>query len=179
MLDWTREYQKDWLRPDIIAGLTAAAVVIPKAMAYATIAGLPVQVGLYTAFLPMIIYAVFGTSRVLSVSTSTTLAILTAAQLREIVPKESAETILRASATLTVLVGAVLVLASLLRLGFVANFISQPVLIGFKAGIGLVIVADQIPKLLGIHVARGSFVHNVLGIFEGLSKTSLPTLAVG
>jgi MFS superfamily sulfate permease-like transporter len=76
-------------------------------------------------------------------------------------------------------VGAVLVLASLLRLGFVANFISEPVLIGFKAGIGLVIVADQIPKLLGIHIARGSFVHNVLGIFEGLSKTSLPTLAVG
>ena len=179
VLDWTRNYQKDWLRPDIIAGLTAAAVVIPKAMAYATIAGLPVQVGLYTAFLPMIIYAVFGTSRVLSVSTSTTLAILTAAQLSEVVPTGSAETLLRVSATLTLLVGVVLVLASLLRLGFVANFISEPVLIGFKAGIGLVIVADQIPKLLGIHIARGSFVHNVLGIFKGLSETSLPTLAVG
>src|SRR5579862_5453758 len=101
VLDWTRNYQKDWLRPDIIAGLTAAAVVIPKAMAYATIAGLPVQVGLYTAFLPMIIYAVFGTSRVLSVSTSTTLAILTAAQLSEVVPTGSAETLLRVSATLT------------------------------------------------------------------------------
>ena len=179
VLDWTRKYQKDWLRPDIIAGLTAAAVVIPKAMAYATIAGLPVQVGLYTAFLPMIIYAVFGTSRVLSVSTSTTLAILTAAQLSEVVPQGSAENLLRVSATLTLLVGVVLVLASLLRLGFVANFISEPVLIGFKAGIGLVIVADQIPKLLGIHIARGSFVHNVLGIFKGLSETSLPTLAVG
>jgi high affinity sulfate transporter 1 len=179
MLDWTRKYQKDWLRPDIIAGLTAAAVVIPKSMAYATIAGLPVQVGLYTAFLPMIIYAVFGTSRVLSVSTSTTLAILTAAQFSEAVPKGSDETLLRASATLTLLVGAVLVLASLLRLGFVANFISEPVLIGFKAGIGLVIVADQIPKLLGIHIARGSFVHNLLGIFKGLSGTSLLTLTVG
>jgi high affinity sulfate transporter 1 len=179
MLDWTRKYQKDWLRPDIIAGLTAAAVVIPKAMAYATIAGLPVQVGLYTAFLPMIIYAVLGTSRVLSVSTSTTLAILTAAQLSEVAPTGTAETLLRASATLTLLVGAALVIASLLRLGFVANFISEPVLIGFKAGIGLVIVTDQIPKLLGIHVARGSFVHNVLGIFEGLTKISLPTLAVG
>jgi high affinity sulfate transporter 1 len=179
MLDWTRKYQKDWLRPDVIAGLTAAAVVIPKAMAYATIAGLPVQVGLYTAFLPMIIYAVFGTSRVLSVSTSTTLAILTAAQLSDVVAKGSAETLLRASATLTLVVGVVLVLASLLRLGFVANFISEPVLIGFKAGIGLVIVADQIPKLLGLHIARGSFVHNLLGIFEGLSRISLPTLAVG
>lgn len=179
MLGWIREYRTDWLRLDIIAGLTAAAVVIPKAMAYATIAGLPVQVGLYTAFLPMIIYAVLGSSRVLSVSTSTTLAILVAAQLSEVVPRGNAETLLRASATLTLLVGAVLVLASLLRLGFVANFISEPVLIGFKAGIGLVIVADQIPKLLGIHIARGSFVHNLLGIFEGLSKTSVATLAVG
>ena len=179
MLDWTRGYQKDWLRPDIVAGLTAAAVVIPKAMAYATIAGLPVQVGLYTAFLPMIIYALLGTSRVLSVSTTTTLAILAAAQLSEVVPRGDAETLLRASATLTLLVGAVLVLASILRLGFVANFISEPVLVGFKAGIGIVIVADQIPKLLGIHIARGSFVHNVLEIFEGLSKTSVATLVVG
>jgi sulfate permease, SulP family len=179
MLGWIREYRTDWLRLDIIAGLTAAAVVIPKAMAYATIAGLPVQVGLYTAFLPMIIYAVLGSSRVLSVSTSTTLAILVAAQLSEVVPKGNAETLLRASATLTLLVGAVLVLASILRLGFVANFISEPVLIGFKAGIGLVIVADQIPKLLGIHIPRGSFVHNLLRIFEGLSRTSVATLAVG
>src|SRR6516165_3421800 len=179
MLDWTRKYQKDWLRPDIIAGLTAAAVVIPKAMAYATIAGLPVQVGLYSAFLPMIIYAALGTSRVLSVSTSTTLAILTAAQLSEVVPKGNAETLLRASATLTLLVGAVLVLASLLRLGFVANFISEPVLIGFKAGIGLVIVFDQVPKVLGIHFQKGSFVHNLLCIFGALPDTSATTLAVG
>src|SRR5262250_2525151 len=81
VFEWLRGYQNDWLRPDVIAGLTAAAVVIPKAMAYATIAGLPVQVGLYTAFLPMIIYAFLGTSRVLSVSTTSTIAILTAAQL--------------------------------------------------------------------------------------------------
>jgi hypothetical protein len=81
VLEWLRGYQIAWLRPDIIAGLTAAAVVIPKAMAYASIAGLPVQVGLYTVFLPMIIYALLGTSRALSVSTTTTLAILVAAQL--------------------------------------------------------------------------------------------------
>ena len=68
--DWLFHYQKDWLRPDLIAGLTAAAVVIPKAMAYATIAGLPVQVGLYTVLVPMVIYAAMGTSRPLSVSTT-------------------------------------------------------------------------------------------------------------
>src|SRR4029077_4422976 len=76
--DWTLDYRREWLKPDVIAGLTAAAVVIPKAMAYATISGLPVQVGLYTALLPMVIYAMVGTSRPLSVSTTTTLAILTA-----------------------------------------------------------------------------------------------------
>ena len=81
LLAWLLGYRKEWLRPDLVAGLTTAAVVIPKAMAYATVAGLPIQVGLYTAFVPSIIYAVFGTSRPLSVSTTTTLAILTGASL--------------------------------------------------------------------------------------------------
>ena len=127
----------------------------------------------------MIIYAVLGTSRALSVSTTTTLAILVAAELGKVVPKGDPASLLAASAMLTLLVGAVLVLASVLRLGFVANFICQPVLIGFKAGIGLVIVADQVPKVLGIHLSRGSFVHDVLGIFGGLSNTSATTLVVG
>jgi len=171
-------YQRDWFRPDVVAGLTTAAVVIPKAMAYATVAGLPVQAGLYTAFLPMIIYAVLGTSRPLSMSTTTTIAILTANELALAVPTQDLVSLLRGTATLTLLVGVALVLASLLRLGFVANFISAPVLVGFKAGIGLVIVVDQIPKILGIHFEKGSFLHNVLQIFGGLSHTSLATLSV-
>ena len=179
IFEWMREYQKDWLRLDVVAGLTAAAVVIPKAMAYATIAGLPVQVGIYTAFLPLIIYALLGTSRVLSVSTTATLAILVGAQLSEVVPGADPASLLKASVMMTVLVGGVLVLASLLRLGFIANFISEPVLIGFKAGIGLVIVLDQVPKILGIHFHKGSFIQNVLGIFQNLSETSMATLAVG
>src|SRR5215207_9469988 len=97
--DWLLNYRKDWLRPDIIAGLTAAAVVIPKAMAYATIAGLPVQVGLYTAFLPMVIYAVLGTSRPLSVSTTTTLAILVAANLARVTSGGDPTVLIRATAT--------------------------------------------------------------------------------
>jgi len=135
--------------------VTAAAVVIPKAMAYATIAQLPVQVGLYTACVPMAIYAMLGTSRPLSVSTTTTLAILSAAAFGD-VSFGSGGVTLQANASLTVLVGAILIAASLLRLGFVANFISEPVLVGFKAGIAIVILADQIPKILGIHIARGS-----------------------
>jgi len=177
--DWLFGYQKDCLRPDIVAGLTTAAVVIPKAMAYATIAGLPVEVGLYTAFIPMMIYAVLGSSRPLSVSTTTTLAILTAAELGEVVPGGDAASLLRATGTLTLLVGAMLVVASMLRLGFVANFISEPVLVGFKAGIGLVIVLDQLPKILGVHIARGTFLHNLLATVQAISHASLPTVAVG
>ena len=89
-LTWLRRYPGQWLRADVTAGLIAAAVVIPKAMAFATIAGLPVQVGLYTAFVPMVIYALLGTSRPLSVSTTTTIAILAAASLGEAVPNGGA-----------------------------------------------------------------------------------------
>jgi SulP family sulfate permease len=177
--DWLSNYQKEWFRPDIVAGLTTAAVVIPKAMAYATIAGLPVQVGLYTAFVPMIIYAVLGTSQPLSVSTTTTIAILTATELTEVVPNADSAGLFRATAMLTLLVGTILILASLLRLGFVANFISEPVLVGFKAGIGLVIVLDQVPKILGIHFAKGSFLHNLHAIAKGFPEASMPTVAVG
>jgi sulfate permease, SulP family len=105
-LDFTS--RKEWLRPDVLAGVTTAAVIIPKAMAYATIAGLPVQVGLYTAFLPMVIYAVLGTSRVLSVSTSSTIAILAATELGEVVPGGETASLLCASAMLALLAGLVL-----------------------------------------------------------------------
>ena len=163
-------YRKEWFRADLVAGLTVAAVVIPKAMAYATIAGLPVQVGLYTSFLPMIIYAVLGTSRPLSVSTTTTIAILTSAELDQIVAGGDLQALLRASAMLTLVVGAILVLASLLRLGFIANFISEPVLVGFKAAIGLVIITDQIPKILGIHFPRPPFSTAYLRFSMGFLK---------
>jgi high affinity sulfate transporter 1 len=161
-----------------VGGLTAAAVVIPKAMAYATIAGLPVQVGLYTAFLPMVIYAALGTSRPLSVSTTTTIAILTGAALGQAVPGGEAAALVAATATLAVLVGAALVFASILRLGFVANFISEPVLTGFKAGIGLVIILDQVPKLLGLHFPKGNFFQNFANVVQGVPETSWPTLGV-
>jgi high affinity sulfate transporter 1 len=178
-LEWLSEYRKAWLRPDVVAGLTTAAVVIPKAMAYATIAGLPVQIGLYTAFTPLIIYAILGTSRPLSTTTTTTIAILTGAVLGQLVPTGDAAVLLQVTALLTLMVGAVLTLASVLRLGFVANFISEPVLIGFKAGIGVVIVVDQLPKILGIHFAKGSFLENVQSIALGLSHLSGATVTLG
>ena len=124
------------LRFDVVAGLTAAAVVLPKAMAYATVAGLPVAVGLYTAFIPMVVYALLGSSRVLSVSSTTTLAILAGTQLGLVVPDGDPAKLVTATATLTVLVGAMLLLAGLLRLGFVANFISAPVLTASRRASG-------------------------------------------
>ena len=166
------------LRFDVVAGLIAAAVVVPKAMAYATVAGLPVAVGLYTAFVPMIVYALLGSSRVLSVSSTTTLAILAGTQLGLAVPDGDPARLLVAAATLTALVGAMLVLAGVFRLGFVADFISLPVLTGFKAGIGLVIVLDQVPKLLGIHIDKQGFFRDLLSVLQHLPQTSTVTLAV-
>ncbi len=166
------------LRFDVVAGLTAAAVVLPKAMAYATVAGLPVAVGLYTAFVPMLVYALLGSSRVLSVSSTTTLAILAGTQLGLAVPDGDPARLITATAMLSALVGAMLLLARLLRLGFVANFISAPVLTGFKAGIGFVIVLDQLPKLMGIHIAKEGFFRDLLSVVHHVPETSLITLAV-
>ncbi|CAN7729609.1 SulP family inorganic anion transporter [Rhizobium sp. LjRoot258] len=166
-------------RLDLVAGLTAAAVVLPKAMAYATVAGLPVSVGLYTAFVPMIVYAFLGTSRVLSVSSTTTLAILTATELGLVVPDGDAGRLITATATLTALTGLLLMAASVLRLGFVANFISSPVLTGFKAGIGLVIVLDQVPKLFGLHIAKEGFFRDVLSLVHHLPEASVLTAVIG
>jgi high affinity sulfate transporter 1 len=179
LLQWLPAYRREWLRPDIVAGVTTAAVVIPKSLAYATIAGLPIQVGLYTAFIPLIVYAMLGSSRPMSATTTTTLAILTGAELAIVAPDGDPTLLLSACALLTLMVGAILVMASICRLGFVASFISEPVLVGFKAGIGAVIIIDQFPKILGIHFAKGSLLHNLQEIATGLGHVSWATLAVG
>jgi sulfate permease, SulP family len=166
------------LRYDVVAGLTAAAVVLPKAMAYAAVAGLPVEVGLYTALVPMAVYGFLGSSRMLSVSSTATLAILTGAELGAVVPDSDPTKLLTATAALTVLVGTILLLARLLRLGFVANFISAPVLTGFKAGICLVILLDQAPKLIGVHITKQSFFADIVSLVHDFPEASLQTLAV-
>jgi len=179
LLQWLPAYRREWLRPDVVAGVTTAAVVIPKSLAYATIAGLPIQVGLYTAFVPLIIYALLGSSRPMSATTTTTLAILTGAELAIVAPDGDPTALLSACVLLTLMVGAILIAASIARLGFVASFISEPVLVGFKAGIGVVIIIDQLPKILGIHFAKGSLLHNLQEIATGLGHLSWATVAVG
>lgn len=179
IFDWLPKYSKEWLRPDILAGLTTSAVVIPKSMAYAAIAGLPVEIGLYTALVPMLVYAILGTSRQLSVSTTTVIAILTASEIARVVPDAGSAQMIVAASTLAFLVGIFLLAAALLRLGFIANFISAPVLTGFKSGVGLLVIADQIPKLIGVHIDKGNFFENLLSTAHHLGGTHAVTLILG
>ncbi|MCB0023449.1 MAG: sulfate permease, partial [Caldilinea sp.] len=178
ILGWLPKYQRGWLRFDLVAGLIAAAVVIPQAMAYATIAGLPVQVGLYVALAPMLCYALLGASRRLSVSSTSALSIMAGtALLAAVGPAATPGDYVVPAATLAFLVGSFLLLASLLRLGFLADFISQPVLTGFKAGIGVVIFTSQLGKVLGLSVPSGSSVFETLRfILANLGDINWPTV---
>jgi SulP family sulfate permease len=178
ILGWLRTYQSSWLRVDLIAGLTTAAVVIPQSMAYATLAGLPVEVGLYTALTPMMVYTLMGTSRVLSVSVTSTISMLTATVLAAAVSSTEPIEILVTAGTLAVMVGVMLMLAGIFRLGFLANFISVPVLAGFKAGIGVVILVGQIGKAMGFSVPKGGFVETLIGTVKGLNEASLAAISV-
>jgi sulfate permease, SulP family len=178
ILDWLPHYPKGGLGADLMAGLTTAAVAIPQAMAYATIAGLPIQAGLYAAFVHPIIYAVLGTSRPLSVTTTSTIAILTAEAIGKAAPDGDPAQLMAAGAALALIVGVMLVVASILRLGFVANFISAPVLSGFKAGVGLVILVGQLPKLFGLHIGDDGFFRKLAAIAQHLPAASVPTTAL-
>jgi SulP family sulfate permease len=164
-----RAYRAEWLRADGLAGVTAAAVVIPQSMAYATIAGLPVEFGLYTAFVPLLVYALLGTSRPLSVSTTSTIAALTAVAVSSASP-ETTEEAIEVVATLSVLTGAILLAAGAFKLGFLADFISIPVLAGFKAGTGLLIISGQLGKVLGIEQTGDNFFQKTWSALEQLGS---------
>jgi sulfate permease, SulP family len=171
-------YQHAWLRWDLLAGITTAAVVIPQAVAYASLAGLPVQVGLYVATVPMVAYALLGTSRPLSVSSTSTISILTAGALFEAGAADDPARAAATAALLALLVGGFLVAAGLLRLGFLADFISSPVLAGFKAGMGLVIAASQLGKVLGVPVEGDGFFAKVWSALRQLGDANPATVAL-
>jgi len=169
-------YDGSWLRGDVVAGLTAAAVVIPQAMAYGAIAGLPLVAGLYTALVPLVVYAVMGTSRPLSVTTTSTIAILNRgcpAAGGSLRPQRAARFGGRDPGGFSRRHA----LASVHSPpGDCRSLISDPVLTGFKAGVGLTIVVDQIPKLLGVQITKGHFFHNLLSIVNHLPHASVPTI---
>jgi high affinity sulfate transporter 1 len=178
LASWLWDYRREWLGGDVAGGATAAAVVIPKVMAYALIAGLSVEAGLYTALAAMLVYPLLGSSRLLIVSTSSSLATMTAAAVAALTVSHGAEPAAIA-ATLALLVGGVLLAASLLRLGFLANFISLPVLIGFQAGVGIVIVVGQLKSLLGVQVASKTTVGTLLELPGLLPQAHGLTMLVG
>lgn len=149
-------YRRSWVRPDIIAGLTVWAVLVPEALAYATIAGVPPVVGLYAAVPSLVLYALAGSSRHLVVGPMSATAALSAALITPLAGADGGR-YLALTTALALATGVVGLLAGLLRLGFVASFISEPVLKGFIVGLALVIIIGQVPKLLGIGKHEGNF----------------------
>jgi high affinity sulfate transporter 1 len=177
--DWLLHYDRRWLGRDVLGGLAAGAVVIPQAMAYATIADLPVEVGLYTCMVPMVVYALLGGSRTLSVSTTSTVALLTGSTLIAAGVAAEGSDPVGDLAMLTLLVGVILLVARLLRLGALIDNISQATLIGIKIGVGLTVAAGQLTKLLGIDgdPEAESFFAEMAGIFDDLGDLSWTTVA--
>jgi sulfate permease, SulP family len=175
---WLLNYRRDWLRGDLVGGATAAAVVIPKVMAYGLIAGLTVEAGLYTALAAMLVYPLLGSSRLLIVSTSSSLAMLTATAAAQASQTYGVEPT-AVAASLALLAGAVMIGASVLRLGFLANFISLPVLIGFQAGVGVVIIVGQLKPLLGVQIESKTTLGTLLEIPWLLPQAHGLTMLVG
>jgi high affinity sulfate transporter 1 len=166
------------MKSDLLAGLTSAAVIVPGSIAYASIAGLPVEMGLYTALIPMIIYALTGSSQVMMIGPTSTMAVLIASQLFLMNAKDNHIQITGVAITLAFLVGCILLAASVLRLGFIANFLSLPVVTGFKCGIGFSILVDQMGKILGVQLAHGLFFDKLWSIILNIPSTHIPTLVV-
>jgi len=176
-LGWLRQYDRAWLGPDLLAGATAAAVVIPQAMGYATVAGLPVEIGLYTCIFPMLIYAFLGTARRLSFSTTSTIVALTGLAMTTANP--SSTDLVSTATTLTLMVGVLLIVFRLIRLGWMLEAVSEATLAGLKVGVGLTIIADQLPKLLGIPPTEGDFFADVWNTIEQIPQANLATALIG
>ncbi len=178
LLTWRKGYQRAWLRSDIVAGLVAGAVVIPQAMAYATIAGMPVQIGLYTCLVPMLVYVLLGGSRAMSVSTTSTVAVLTATTLLATGAVAGSADAVADLSTLMLLVGAILLAGRVLHLGNLVENISEAVLLGVKTGVGLTVGVGQLPKLLGITIDPDAknFFPQLVSVIDHLGDTSVVTL---
>ncbi|WP_449385499.1 SulP family inorganic anion transporter [Cellulomonas soli] len=156
-----RGYQRAWLRADLVAGLTLVALAIPAGMAYAQAAGLPPVTGLYATIVPLLVYALVGPSRVLVLGPDSSLAPMIAAAVLPLAAGDPDRAVALAG-MLALLMGAVLLLGRVLRLGFVTDLLSTPIRVGYLNGIALVVIASQLPKLVGVHVPGGS-VPQVLG----------------
>jgi SulP family sulfate permease len=173
-----RGYRREWLGGDLMAGLTVWAVLIPEALAYATIAGVSPVVGLYAAPGALLLYAAFGSSRHLITGPMSATAALSAATVAQFAMAGSAGFV-QMTAALALCTGAAAMLAGLARLGFLASLISEPVLKGFIVGLALTIIVGQLPKLFGVKGGSGDFFQKLWSLIEALGATSGLTLLVG
>jgi len=178
ILGWLPRYRRSWLRPDIMAGLTLAAYAVPVSVAYASLAGLPPQAGLYCYLVGGVAYAVFGTSRQVAVGPTSAISILIGSALGTLATTDALRQT-QLAAAVAVLAGFIGIIAWTLRLGNIANFVSETVLSGFKVGAGLVIASTQLPKLFGISSGGTNFFSRTVEMFRHLGDTNLATLSMG
>ncbi len=175
---WARTYRRAYLVPDVIAGLVVWSVVVPQAVAYAQIAGLPPQAGLIAAPGALLAYAVLGTSRTLVVSATTATSALSASAVGPLAGGDATR-FAELAAALAVVTAVVLALAGVLRLGSLTDFVSKPVMTGFLFGLGITIAVGQLSKLLGIDDLDGTFVEQVGDLTGQLGDLDATTTAVG
>jgi high affinity sulfate transporter 1 len=173
-----RGYRRSWLRGDLVAGLTVWAVLVPEALAYASIAGVSPVIGLYAAPGALLLYAAFGSSRHLIVGPMAATAALSAAAVGDVAAGH-AGLFAQLTVTLALTTGLLALVAGLLRLGFVANFISEPVLKGFIVGLALTIIIGQVPKLLGVDKGDGDFFQQLWAVLSHLGHIQWLTFVVG
>ena len=178
ILSWVPGYQRGWLQPDVIAGLTVCAILVPEGMAYAELAGMPPETAFYAAPVALLAYATLGSSRQLVVAVSSAIAIMSAATISGLAPAGSVE-YAALTAALAILAGLVSMVAGVLKLGRIAQFFSESVLLGFVFGLALLISIKQIPKLLGIEAHGESALELVRDMIPHLRETDLLTLGVG
>jgi len=173
-----REYQRSWLRGDVIAGVTVAAYLIPQVMAYAGLAGLPPVAGLWAILPSLAIYALLGSSRQLSVGPESTTALMAATVVAPLAAGDT-DRYAALAAALAVVVGALALFAWLLRLGFVADLLSQPILVGYLAGVAVIMIIGQVEKISGIPVEGETFAAEVASFFRGMDQPEPATLMLG
>lgn len=178
-LDWFSTYNNQQFKGDLMAGLTVGVMLIPQGMAYAMIAGLPPIYGLYASTVPLIIYALLGTSRQLAVGPVAMVSLLTAAGIGTLA-EGGTETYIALAITLAFMVGAIQFLLGVFRLGFLVNFLSHPVISGFTSAAALIIGLSQLKHLLGVEIARTHHVHEILfQAFEKVGSINWQTFAIG
>jgi len=173
-----RSYRREWLLPDLLAGVSVCVVMIPSVIAYAGLMGLPPQHGLYAALVPLVLYAFFGSSRQVIVGPDIAIALLTASAIGPLAGGDSARAASLAAA-IALLSGLLLLLGARARIGAVADFLSKPVLVGYMTGAALILMASQLNKLFGVSLQRTDFFPRLAELAGKIPETHLPTLTLG